>query len=74
MADSIQRIIPPSVALDRAGQFAKERRRKPEDQPDRQRDGGGENPVTANHPEPTAKTETESAQDKTKGTHVDINA
>jgi hypothetical protein len=38
MADSIQRIIPSSIPLDRAGQFGKERRRNVADGQKRRQD------------------------------------
>ncbi len=72
MADAVNRIVPPSVSLERAGGLGRERERK-----HREENHQAETPVAAATPEAKADERdvlTESEQDKTKGKNLDINA
>ncbi|HVO95007.1 MAG TPA: hypothetical protein VMT22_19290 [Terriglobales bacterium] len=72
MADSISRIVPPSVALDRTGQLSQERRRKAGGDVARHQDADDGNKMPASQQEKPAVED--NGAEENKGKHLDINA
>jgi len=70
MADSINRIVPPSVSVDRGTELRRERTKTPGDR--RRKPKPGAEPAPDNQPEAPATEPAES--DRDKGQHLDINA
>lgn len=69
MADSLNRIVPPSVSVDRSTELRRERSKNPGERR-RRRDGAAE-PAPEMPSEPAAEPPAE--KDRDKGHHVDIN-
>ena len=74
MADSIQRIIPSSIPLDRAGQFDKERRRNVADGQKRRQDADEEQRVPEGQQTTPANDDAAPVQSNIKGKNLNIKA
>ncbi|MGH7872190.1 MAG: hypothetical protein ACREQO_08225 [Candidatus Binatia bacterium] len=74
MADSINRLVPSAIALDRAGQFGSERRRNSTADWLRRQDPEEEDPLREAKQETPANYDAEPGHNKIKGSHLDINA
>jgi hypothetical protein len=74
MADSIQRIIPSSILLDRAGQFGKEQRRNVADGQQRRQDPDEEQRVPEGQQATPANDDAAPVQSNIKGKNLNIKA
>ena len=74
MADSINRIVPSSVGLDRTGHLGSETRRNSADDRLRRQDREEEDPAREAKQETPINNDAEPGHQKIKGKHLDINA
>jgi hypothetical protein len=74
MADSVNRIVPPSVALDRAAQVDREAKRKKSGEARKKARSERVNAVTSREIDPSKDDVMEAEEEKTKGKNLDVNA
>ena len=72
MADAVNRVVPPSVSLDRAPALGRERERKNKDS--ERKKGVGQNPEPPGSTSPTLLEDDLADLEKNKGKNLDIKA